>query len=99
MLPAAITYQYRDRRSPPPGPASRDTRRGGGTLVFSTDGLSHGEIIVVSGLFAFGIMLISSVIGATVAYLATREWSPATVREAVLSPAVEAPAFATPAAA
>ena len=41
--------------------------------MFSTDGLSHGEIIVASGLFAMGMLAIASVIGAVVALVATRE--------------------------
>jgi hypothetical protein len=41
--------------------------------MFSTDGLSHGEIVVVSGLFAMGMLMIASVIGVIVALVATRE--------------------------
>ena len=41
--------------------------------MFSTDGLSHGEIVVVSGLFAMGMLVIASVIGVVMALVATRE--------------------------
>ena len=55
--------------------------------MFPTDGLSHGEIVVVAGIFAFGMIAITSVIGGFVAYLATREAKPATV----VAPAPAAP--------
>ena len=53
--------------------------------MFSTDGLSQGEIVVVSGLFAMGMLMIASVIGVIVALVATRE--PRVETTAVRAPA------------
>ena len=63
-------------------------------------GLSHGEIVVAAGLIAMLALAVASVIGFTVAYLATREptraaataASPAAPRAAVAGPADYRPA-------
>ena len=69
--------------------------------MFSTEGLSHGEIVVTSGIFAIAITVLASVIGVAVAYLTTLEWkaAPTTAEAPAEAPASEARPTTIPTAA
>ncbi|HSQ54530.1 MAG TPA: hypothetical protein VLM40_02205 [Gemmata sp.] len=66
--------------------------------MFSTEGLSHGEVIVLSGIFAVVLLSIASVIGVVIAHLATRTWSqaPALVPKVAMPRAEEVRPVALP---
>jgi hypothetical protein len=61
--------------------------------MFTSGGLADWELVFVSGTIALGMLVISAIIGALVAYLALREPAPFTVkaRKSAMAPSLLLP--------